>query len=212
MASVWISYSACHVSLPPRLPLSAFQHTTHLMYMNHGEACVCSLRAKRTRRHTFCKTLTLVANGYLWNIFKDWSQRSNAIKLDLHFVKNSKDVLVLYWSKWIWSDALQEEAFKTINCCAWTCHFHSSAFFFFLKHQKDPFCCLIKQQLQTDFYFLTNQLLIALLVPENCLILVWQRSSSLKSCRTHRDLERLVHVFSVLVATRTSNASHFSSQ
>lgn len=88
-----------------------------------------------------------------------------------------------------------------LNCCAWTCHFHSSAF---LIHQKDLFCCLIKQQLQTDFYFLINQLLIGLLLPENCLILVWQRSPSLKSCGAYWDLEQLVHVFSVLVASRTS--------
>lgn len=121
-----------------------------------------------TQQHAFWKTLTLAANGYL----------SIAQNLTLHLVSGSKEVLAPLWIKWIWSCALRETAFKMLNCCAWTCHYHSSALF--LTHQKDLFCCLIKQQLQTDFFFLTNQLLIALLLPKKCLILAWQRSSKFK--------------------------------
>lgn len=201
-----ISHGVCHVSFPTHLPPSAFQHSAHLMYMKHGRS-MYMFPTGQTELSSTCSGRTCGANPCCKWIPLSRRYCFNCIKFDPPFrepfqrcagaVNGSGAVL------------LRETAFKTLNCCAWTCHFHSSAF---LNIPERSFL-LSNETATANRLLLSDKWIInSLLLPEKCLILVWQRSSSLKSCGVHWDLEELVHVFSVLIATWTSKASHFSSQ
>lgn len=120
-----ISHGVCHVSFPTHLPRSAFQHSAHLMYMKHGRS-MYMFPTGQTELSSTCSGRTCAANPCCKWIPLSRRYCFNSIKFDPPFhepfqrcagaVNGSGAVL------------LRETAFKTLNCCAWTCHFHSSAF------------------------------------------------------------------------------------